>query len=84
MTTMQTRAHNRRIWRDWAGTNDYWSTEPTRERQVISWHKRNDTFALWHFESGASGPRYLQGKFDSFRAAAEAAHQQMEPFDDKN
>jgi|TARA_R110000851_G_C12701482_1_gene526189 hypothetical protein len=70
---MQTLAHNRRIWRDWAGTNDFWSTEPTRERQVISWHKRNHTFALWHFESGATGPRYLQGKFDSFKEAAEAA-----------
>lgn len=72
-TQMQTRAHNRRIWRDWLGTNDYWSTEPSRERQVISWHPRNDTFALWTFKDGATGPRYLQGKFDSFREAAEAA-----------
>ena len=61
---MQTLAHNRRIWRDWAGTNDFWSTD-----------KRNHTFALWHFESGATGPRYLQGKFGSFKEAAEAADQ---------
>ena len=76
---MQTRAHNRRVWRDWNGSNEYFSTEPTKGRQVISWHPSLGHYALWHFLDGITGPRFYKGTFDSFRAAAEAAD--LEPIE---